>query len=382
MAESRSASYVKKEDSGKVVFEARKDCLEEIDKYLDLIENLKKSEDLTKTLIPALEEIQYQIESLKYSDIPLAGVKKTINQYNRVPLGDGKFLHLSSFLSSTGEQKIVDTSEEYLEEVEKMIQNTKANLTNLLIFKEDDESLRGFAEELDLMEGSQDYEWTKTRMEYLTMSGTIRHYNQVKLEFLKNWLAPFEEQLGKPIAEMTPNEVQQALIKVENLKKQELEDIGMHLNPELFGDFRPYNRTMHELMNGENIDFWGFPEQRDEFIELIKKIINRFSFKLEDHYLIFQSADKKMAYLVGFPDPVYEDKKQLKGGKIGLIPHLKVFFVGEDGAFKELAKDQMETTSEYYRFLKTAVVPFLASLSEIVEIRLSQDFKDVFDMWL
>ncbi len=382
MAESRFEPDLDQEDSGKVVFETRKDCLEEIDKYLDLIENIKKSKGFAKKLIPALEEIQYQIESLKYSERSLAEVKKTINQYSRVPLGDGKFLHLSSFLGNTGEQKIVENSEEYLAQVQKMIQNTKANLTNLFIFREDDEDLRGFAEELYLIEGNQDYESIKTHMEHLTTSGIIRHYYQVKLEFLKNWLAPYEEQLGKPVAEMTPDEVQQALAKVEDLKKQELEDIGMRLNPELSDDFRPYNREMHVWMNGENTDFWGFPEQRDEFVELIKKIINRFSFKLENHYLIFQSVDKKMAYLVGFPDPAYKRKKQLKGGKIGLIPHLKVFFVGKDGAFKELTKDHMETASEYYRFLKTAVVPFLASLSMIVETPLSQDFKDAFDMWM
>ncbi|MBF0277684.1 MAG: hypothetical protein HQM13_07840 [SAR324 cluster bacterium] len=382
MAESRFETYFNKEDSGKVVFEAREDCLEEIDKHLNLIENLKKSEDIAEELLPALGEIHYQIQSLKYSDIPLAEVKKKINQYSRVPLGDGKFMHLSSFLGSTGEQKVVKSEEEYLAQVQKMVENTKANLTNLMIFKEDDEHLKGFAEELDLMDGSHDFKSVKTRMEHLAMSGIIKHYNQVKLEFLRNWLAPFEEQLGKPIAQMSSDEVQKALGKVENLKKQQLEDIGMRMNPELFDDFRPYNRTMHELMNGDNADFWGFPQQRDEFVELIKKIINRFSFKLEKHYLIFQSADKKMAYLVGFPDTAYEGKKELKGSKIGLIPHLKVFFAGKDGNFKELTRDQLEKSSEYYRVLKTAVVPFLASLATIVETPLSQEFKDAFDMWL
>ena len=382
MEKARIKTYFKKEDSGKVVFEERQDCLEEIDKYLNLIENLVKSEDIAEALIPSLEEIHYQIQSLKYSNIPLAEVKKKIIQYSRVPLGDGKFLHLSSFLSSTGKQKIVKTEEAYLAQVQKMVENTKANLTNLLIFKEEDEHLKGFAEELEMIDGSRDYQSVKTRMEHLTMSGIIKYYNNVKLEFLRNWLAPFEEQLGKSVAEMSPHEIQSALSQVEGLKKQELDDIGMRMNPELFDDFRPYNRKMHELMNGENTDFWGFPDQRDEFVELIKKIINRFSFKLENHYLIFQSSDKKIAYLVGFPDSVYEGKKQLKGGKVGLIPHLKVFFASKDGSYKELTQDGFKITGEYYRILKTAVVPFFASLSMIVDTPLSQSFKDAFDMWL
>ena len=382
MATGQIKTYFQKEDSGKIVFEERQDCLEEIDKYLTMIENLVKAEDIDEALIPSLQEIHYQIQSLKYSNIPLAEVKKKIATYSRVPLGDDKFMHLSSFLSSTGEQKIVKTEEAYLAQVQKMVENTKANLTNLLIFKEEDEHLKGFADELEVIDGSRNYQSVKTRMEHLTMSGIIKHYNKVKLEFLRNWLAPFEEQLGQSIATMSANEIQSALTQVEGLKKQELDDIGMRLNPELFDDFRPYNRTMHELMNGENADFWGFPDQRDEFVELIKKIINRFSFKLENHYLIFQSADKQFAYLVGFPDTVYDGKKQMKGGKVGLIPHLKVFFASDDGSFKELDKGGFEKSSEYYRILKTAVVPFLASLSMIVDAPLSQGFKDSFDMWL
>lgn len=378
----RFETYYAKEDSGKVVFQERTDGLEEIEKYLKLIDEIKKSDDIDEALHPSLDEIHFQIQSLRYSDIPLAELKKKIAKYSRVPLGDGKFLHLSSFLASTGEQKVVKTEEEYLAQVDKMIQNTKSNLANLLIFKEEDAHLTGFFDELKHIEGNKDYNEVKMRMEHLTMSGIIKHYNKIKLDFLKSWLAPFEEKLGKKVDMMSPKEIQAALTKVDGLKKQELEQIGLKMNSDKFDEFHPYNRSMHELMNGQTTDFWGFPEYRDEFVDLVKKIINRFSFKLERHFLIFESADQKMAYLMGFPSDLFETKKDLKGGKIGFSPHLKIFFASEKGTYKEFTQESVEKPADYFRTLKTAVVPFLSSMSMIVDFELSQDFKQAFDMWL
>ena len=62
-----------------------------------------------------------------------------------------------------------------------------------------------------------------------------------------------------------------------------------------------------------------------------------------------------------------------------IVTHMKVFFKGGDGKFKEFVKEDLEKPSEYYRTLKTAVVPFLASVSAIVDQPLTQGFKDAFD---
>lgn len=290
--EGRFETYYQKEDSGKVTFQVRKDLVDEIDKYLALIDDLKKSPEMDEKTIKALDEVHYKLESLKYSDISAAEVKKKIKQYTRVPLKDGKYIHLSAYLSSTGAPKVVKSEQEYISEIQKMVKNTLSNLTNLILFKEDDEHLKAFLEELQNLKGNNDYKEVKSQMEHLGMSGIIKHYNNVKLTFLKQWLAPFEEHLGKPVKKMNPKEIQNALNQVEGLKKKELDQVGLKMTTEDISDFRPYNQEAHQLLNGQCTDFWGFPEYRDEFVELIKKVINRFSFKLEDHYLIFETADK------------------------------------------------------------------------------------------
>lgn len=375
------ATYYGKEDTGKVVYEERQDCVDEINKYVELIDKLKVSDEVDDMVKKGLGEIKYKLESLRVSDMPSAEVKKRIRSYTRVPLSNGKFMHLSSFLTSTGSATVVSTEQEYLQQVGKMIKNTLSNLTNLLIANEQDEHLKAFLDDLNELKANTNYAEVKGKMEHLNKSGIIKYYNKVKLQFLQNWLKPFEKQLGKPIQKMDPKEIQEALSKVENLKKQELESIGMRLNNENADQFRPYNAAMHEIMNGKNSDFWGFPEYRDEFINLVKSIINRFSFKLENHYLVFENGEKTMAYLVGFPDDTFEQAKKIKGGKIGLTPHLKVFFK-TDAEYKELTREDVDTTTQYYNTLRTSVVPFLVSISMIVETPLSDGIKDAFNMWV
>ncbi|MBF0350379.1 MAG: hypothetical protein HQM11_05075 [SAR324 cluster bacterium] len=375
-------THYEKEDSGKVVFEERKDALAEISKYLELLVELKKSKDLDKALIPALDEIHFKLESLKFTDIPEKELHAKIKKYTRVPLGEGKFMHLSAFLSGTGEAKVVKSQQEYLDQVQKMIKNTMGNLTNLLIFKKEDEHLQAFFDDLQSMNNNTNYEDVKTRMDHLTMSGIIKHYNQIKLDFLKNWLAPFQAQLNKPIEQMTAEDMQGALHKVDGLKKKELEELGVRVTNEAYKEFRPYNRVMHELMNGKSADFWGSIECRDEFVDLMQKIINRFSFKLENHFLVFEMADKSIAYMIGFPDDAFKTAKKLKDGRTGMTPHMKVFFQTPDKKYKEMCKENAENTTQFYKTLRTAVVPFLSSMAMILGVELSQELKDVFEIWI
>ena len=135
-------------------------------------------------------------------------------------------------------------------------------------------------------------------------------------------------------------------------------------------------------MNGTSTDFWGLIDYRNEFIELMQATINRFSFKLENHFLVFEVADHSMVYLVGFPDDVFLHAKKMRDGRVGLIPHLKVLFKLPSGDYKEVNKKSMNNTTEYYKTLRTAVVPFFASISQILGKELSQGMKDTFDMWL
>lgn len=376
-------TYYEKEDTGQIVFKERQDFIKEITNNLELVENVSKNPDLPQIVKERMAEIKLNLESLKYSELPPAELQKKIKTYTQIPVAKGKWMHLSAFLTSTGNTKVVSSEQQYIQQVQKMIKNTMANLTNLLINHSEDEHLSAFFDELKSLKPETDYQTVKTKMDHLTMSGIIKHYNIIKLNFLQDWLKPYEEYLGKSIQEMSENEVQQALTQVEGLKKKQLEKIGLHITTEKLNQFYPFNKKMHELMNGKSTHFWGYPAIRDEFITLIQQAINRFSFKMENQFLIFETADKSMVYLLGFPEESFEKSKKMKSDqtKVGLIPHLKVLFKVEDG-YKELEREHVSSLTEYYRMLKTAVVPFLGTLSATLEIPLSDQLKDAFDMWI
>jgi len=148
------------------------------------------------------------------------------------------------------------------------------------------------------------------------------------------------------------------------------------------GPYRSFNREIHPVMNGKNKDFWGGAETRDEFVALTTKIINRFSFNLEDRFLIFQTKDGGFSYLVGFADDSFNEAVKLEGGKLALYPHLRVFLHAGSTKLHEIdQKDYPKDTAAYFRALKTAVVPFLTAISVMVEFELSKTLKESFDMW-
>ena len=115
---------------------------------------------------------------------------------------------------------------------------------------------------------------------------------------------------------------------------------------------------------------------------LINKLIARFSFNLQDRFLLFKTADGGFLYLVGFADEAFDNPVQLEGGKLGLFPHMKVFLKrGED--YQEIQPGNYTVNKQaYFRTLKTAVVPFFTSVAPMLEHTLSQDIKSAFDMWI
>jgi len=146
--------------------------------------------------------------------------------------------------------------------------------------------------------------------------------------------------------------------------------------------FRVHNRKMHPIMNGKNEEFWGSPEVRSEFIGLLNKLITRFSLNLDDRFLLFKTKDEGFAYLVGFADDAFSQAVEVKEGELGIYPHLKVFLKGRQDQYNEIQPEAYAgNKTAYYQALRTAVVPFLSSISVMLELVLSSQFKEAFDMW-
>jgi len=174
----------------------------------------------------------------------------------------------------------------------------------------------------------------------------------------------------------------EAARQVESIRSIELKELAKVTLDNNRDAFRIYNREIHPVMNGKSADFWGSQEVRDEFIAIMNKLITRFSFNLEDRFLLFRTDDDGFVYLAGFADEALEHAVELKDGKYGLTPHLKVF-LNRGGTFQEIVAGNYKVNrTAYYRALKTAVVPFFAAIAPLLDMQLSDDLKNAFDMWM
>lgn len=368
-------------EAGTLAFDSRRDFEDEIETHLEVLRELQTEFKDKEDIAESLHEIAAKLAALKVSTEPVEAVQKKLKALTQVPFGEGKNLDLAAFRKKSPHTKIADP-EAYLDHVRKLVRNTTGNLTQLLHVFEDDNILQRFLAELQKLDVNSDYRTVRHAMDKLAKSPQLWHYNEKKKAFLLEWLRPFQEELGKPIDNLSAEELQEALKKVGTLRESKLEMMTNLVQEKNRGPFRKYNREMHAVMNGRNKDFWSGAEVRDEFIALMTKLINWMSFNLEDRFLLFKTKDGGFCYLIGFADESLANAIELEGGKLALYPHLKVFLKGKGDNYGEITQEAYGGDSAaYFRSLKTAVVPFLVSIAVMVEFELSGALKRSFDMW-
>lgn len=370
------------EDAGMLAFEQRDDIMADIVLYLELVQQLKKDFHEDDQVVEGLGEIEMKLNGLRISTDDKEVLDKKLAALVQVPVSSGKTIHLEAFRKSAVKATLAD-NQAYREHVRKLVRNTGGNITQLLLTWPDDGILLKFQEELRAVDLDGDIGEIKIKMKALGKSPQLWHYNDKKKEFLVEWLRPFQEHFGKSVEELTGEELHATIQKVENLRNEKLEEMT-HLELETDRDpFKEHNRRMHAIMNGKNLDFWGSAEVRDEFIVLMNKLLTRFTLNLEDRFLLFKTKDSDFAYLVGFADDAFDQAVETQDGKLAIFPHLKVFIRGEGGHFGEISQDSYPgDSSAYFNSLKTAAVPFLVSMGEMVETPLSNRIKEAFEMWI
>jgi hypothetical protein len=370
-----------KAGAGTVAFQDRAEFGPQIEGYLEILRELQREYQEEAQVAEGLREIELKLQALRMSGEPPDVLLQKLESLTHVPFGPDKSLNLAAFRKKALAGKFA-TEEEYLAHVKKLVRNTVGNLAQLLVSSPEDSILQRFLQDLQELDPNGDYRTLRGQMEKLGKSPQLWHYNEKKKDFLLEWLRPFQGDLGKPIEQMTDEELQAALRRVETLRETKLEEMTNLVQDKERGPYRPFNRQMHPVMNGKNKDFWGGAETRDEFIAMMTKIINRFSFSLEDRFLVFRTKDGGFSYLVGFADESFNEAVKLESGKLALYPHLRVFLHSGDKKWHEIdQKDYPGDSSAYFRALKTAVVPFLTSISVMVEFELSKALKESFDMW-
>ena len=367
--------------AGTLAFATREEVDAEIVSYLEIVQQLKTDFQDEPTVTQGLQDLEMKLNALRISTESQDIVTERLKGLITVPVSEGKTLRLDAF-RKTSAKGTLSTPDEYRERVARLVRNTEGNLAQLLITWPDDGVLQRFMKDISEIDLEQSPQALKVRMAQFSKSPQLWHYNEKKKSFLVEWLRPYAEHLDKPLEELTPEDMQKAVSKVEQLRDRKLEEMTNLITDNDVEPFRGYNRTMHPVMNGKNKDFWGSAAVRDEFVDLIQGWISRFSINLEDRFLLFKTQDSGFCYLVGFSDDAFADMVTLEDGRVALYPHLRVFLGGENEGFTEMTEAMYDNdASRYYQGLKTAVVPFLVSVAVMLERELSTGLKEAFDMW-
>ncbi len=366
-------------DAGTLAFDRNEAVEGEILACLEIVRQIRADYKGNPQIESGLQGIESRLQNLRASKAPAEEVRKGLEELMQVPLGEDKSLRLEAFRKSAAKGAVA-SEEAYVTQVRKMVKNTLNNAALLMLNYPEDPVLTRFAEALRGLD-LKDYRSLRYRMAEIGKSSQLWHYNDKKKAFLMEWLKPYLAQLDKPIEQMSEEEFQAALKKVERLRETRLEEMTHMMVDSDREPFRVYNHKMNPLINGRDETFWGGVEVRDEFIALMSKLISRFSFTLEDRYLIFRTKDGGFCYLIGFADEAFDLAITTKDGKLGLFPHLKVFVRNEADAYAEITMEFYNRNAKaYYSTLKTAVVPFLRASAVMVEAELSDTLKKAFDM--
>jgi len=369
------------EKAGAVAFDAADGPASAIQSYLSLVKQIREDYKDDAAIAQGLKEIETKLSALRFSKDPEESVFKQIESLVQVPIGDQKSLRLDAFRRSAAKAQVASETE-YLDRVKRLVKNTMNNLMLLLITWPDDAILQRFLEDLKSVDFTANHNALREKMDVVGKGPQLWHYNQKKKQFLADWLRPFQAELGASIDSMTEEQFTAALKQVEGIREKKLKDAAALVAVKDKEPYRAHNRNMHTVLNGKFKDFWGTPEVREEFITLINKLITRFSFNLQDRFLLFQTADGGFLYLVGFADEAFDNPVMMENGKLGLYPHMKVFLKrGEE--FQEIQPGNYTVNKQaYFRTLKTAVVPFFASVAPMLEHKLTDNIKSAFDMWM
>ena len=368
-------------DAGTLAFDRNEAVEGEILACLEIVRQIRADYKGNPQIESGLQGIESRLQNLRASKAPAEEVRKKLDDLMQVPLSEDKSLRLEAFRKSAAKGAMA-TEEAYVTQVRKMVKNTLNNAALLMLNYPEDPVLTRFVEALRGLD-LKDYRSLRYRMAEIGKSPQLWHYNDKKKAFLMEWLKPYLAQLDKPIEQMSEEEFQAALKKVERLRETRLEEMTHLMVDSDREPFRVYNHKMNPLINGRDETFWGGAEVRDEFIALMSKLISRFSFTLEDRYLIFRTKDGGFCYLIGFADEAFDLAITTKDGKLGLFPHLKVFVRNEADAYAEITMEFYNRNAKaYYSTLKTAVVPFLSASPVMVEEELSATLKSAFDMWV
>lgn len=368
--------YESREKKG-IAIAFNKEAAQEIEAYLTALEEMTNAYKDNVEILKRLNEIKAKANGFLISRMDENEIISNIRKLTTLTGPSGEKLNIKSFHQARSQQ--IKDANVYKQKTLKRIEQTITNGVTLSQFESGNTELKAFVNSLRNIDQSLSGANLDREMKKLIQSDGFKTYQKVKDNYIREWLRPLEEELGKPVEQLSQEEMQEAIKRMKIVMNQRLNEGNLTVHPKSEA-FREFNQEDHDMMNGHAKEFWLNDLLIDEFIEFTQAVLNRFTFMLDKQFLVFQFKSEPYLYLIGFSYYALSKANTGNDGNLLITPHIKAIIQSKDQSYRELSKGGFQSVGLYIDVLKETVKPFLQSLAKKINFEFSKEFKQHFRM--
>lgn len=348
----------------------------EIESYMGGLDEMMEAYKDNDEIITGLNEVKVKANTLLISHTPEEEIIQGIRKMTTISGPDGKKINISGFGKVKAEQ--LQDADVFKARTLKRLNQTIKNTISLLQWKEN-EGLSQFVNQLKTLDQSVSGEELDKAVREVLQTGGFNLYQEAKDGYIKEWLRPFQELLGKPIESLTQEDMQDAMKHMKIVMKQRLNEGNLVVHPDP-DKLKEFNMNDHDMVHGNSQVFWVSNPLMDEFVNFTQSVLARFTFMLDKQFLVFRFKNEPYLYLLGFSHEAFLRAEKGEDSSLVIIPHAKAIIQGKDKAYRELNQTNFPSVGMYIDVLKDTLKPFFEGLAEKIEFEFSSEFKKHFKM--
>jgi hypothetical protein len=387
MAAKTQSGFFKTVHQGEVEFDAERflvevesqfpseDVREEVRWRLDVLKELANLPELSE----ATEGLKHRLTQVFSSGGEEKAVLDKLKTLTEIEGAKGEMLDLRRFLKRG---RRTYTEAEYRVILTKKLDNTRGHVSNLIAFYPEAEGeLNKLVKVLAMLSQKLDNQSVrvadiKTQEDKLRETTTFHIYEDLKVKFLRDWLARFTTLSAAEIAGMNPDEVQKLILEhqrhqVSQLVKYKVVLSDMDMTEHL---------GVHDTLECEFTDsaFWSQATEpvRQGFKQWILGAVQAFGMLKGLRYACFQSQTDKDQFLL-FGIGVSSLPKNV-GQPMVMVPYLKPF-TRKATYLLEVRRRDIGDTEAYHHELVHYVIPFLYAFDQMKDFKISKDLMTFFN---
>lgn len=354
---------------------------EDPEKILKVVDSQFQSEEISREVRLHLNVLKKLSSEIKYSNISeglrneiskifsIGGTEQEIlenlKKLTEIDRADGGKMDLRRFIQR--ERRIFDKVE-YNQVLTKKIQNTENQIYNLMAFYPDSSlNLRKLAKSTrDLIKKLKNKKPSMKAIikeeDEIRQTHYFETYEELKVRFLRNWLAQFTSISEAEMRGMSHEKIQELVMEHQRHQMTHLLKTEINLSDIDMSGYLNLHDTLECGYNNE--EFWGGANirVRNGFRKWILTAIQCFAMMRGQRHAFFHSMDNEEQFLlfglglIKLPESEFDP--------VEMMPFIKPF-TKKAGYLLEIHKRDFGDPDQYHHELRHAVLPFLFGFDQL-----------------